>query len=106
MSLNTRKISHRYSRRRDVDDIIRFNVRKLVQYADDSFHVDKVWDPQAKKIRRVKCAKVYHLNLIIRMETLAGQRRLPTAAPEKKTISFKHVRVILNQDGIVRMSEV
>ena len=105
VDLNTRKISRRYSRRRDVDDIIRFNVRKLIQYADDSFHFDKVWDSKTKKIRKIKCAKVYHLNLIIRMETLAKQRKLP-AKQKKKTISFKRVRVILNQDGIVRMREV
>jgi hypothetical protein len=105
VSLNTRKISRAHSRRGDIDDIMRFNVRKLIQYADDSFHFDKVWDAKAKKIRRVKCAKVYHLNLIIRMETASARRKLP-AARAKKTISFKHIRVILNQDGIVRMSEV
>jgi hypothetical protein len=109
VTLETRKISRSHTRHRDIDDIIRFNVRKLIQYADDSFHFDKVWDPRAKKIKRIKCAKVYHLNLIIRMETLAdqGKRKLRLArAHEKKMIIFKHVRVILNQDGIVRMSEV
>jgi hypothetical protein len=109
VSLDTRKISRSHTRHRDIDDIIRFNVRKLVQYADDAFHFDKVWDPHAKKIKRIKCAKVYHLNLIIRMETLAdqGKRKLAlTRAHEKKRIIFKHVRVILNQDGIARMHEV
>jgi hypothetical protein len=110
VALDTRKISRSHTRHRDIDDIIRFNVRKLVQYADDAFHFDKVWDPRVKKIKRIKCAKVYHLNLIIRMETLAdqGKRKLALVAraPEKKRIIFKHVRVILNQDGIVRMSEV
>ncbi|MCL1818616.1 MAG: hypothetical protein FWG35_06770 [Spirochaetaceae bacterium] len=89
-----------------MDDIIRFNIRKLIQYADDSFHFDRVWDPQAKKIRRVKCAKVYHLNLVIRVETLAGQEQLPAAPREKNTITFAHIRVVLNQDGIVRMTEI
>ncbi|MDR1932772.1 MAG: hypothetical protein LBQ57_08140 [Spirochaetales bacterium] len=109
VTINTQKISRYHSRRRDINEIIRFNVRKLVQYADDSFHFDKVWDPRTRKIRRIKCAKVYHLNLIIRLETLTGQREtklgLP-AAQEKKQIIFKHVRVILNQDGIVRTAEV
>ena len=109
VSLDTKKISRNHTRHRDVDDIIRFNVRRLVEYADDSFHFDKIWDPHTKKIKRVKCAKVYHLNLIIRMETLVdqGTRKLHIAsAREKKRIIFKHVRVILNQDGIVRMTEV
>ncbi|MDR1625146.1 MAG: hypothetical protein LBT33_01280 [Spirochaetia bacterium] len=109
VTLDTRRISRWHTRRRDIDEIIRFNVRKMVQYADDSFHFDTVWDPRAKKVKKIKCAKVYHLNLIIRLETLADQRRkkLPLAVShEKKQIIFKHVRVILNQDGIVRMAEV
>jgi hypothetical protein len=109
VTLDTRRISRWHTRHRDIDEIIRFNVRKMVQYADDSFHFDKVWDPQLKKIKRIKCAKVYHLNLIIRLETLADQSRKKlalTASQEKKQIIFKHVRVILNQDGIVRMGEV
>ncbi|MDR3200647.1 MAG: hypothetical protein LBT68_04245, partial [Spirochaetales bacterium] len=109
VTIDTREISRRHTRHRDISEIIRFNVRKLVQYADDSFHFDKVWDPHVKKIKRIKCAKVYHLNLIIRLETLAeqGRKRLRLAgAQEKKQIVFRHVRVILNQDGIVRMAEV
>jgi hypothetical protein len=97
--IDTEKVSKRHTRHRDINDIIRFNVRKLIQYADDSFHFDKLWDSRAKKIKRIKCAKVYHLNLIIRLEILAAPR-------EKKQIVFKHVRVILNQEGIVRTSEV
>jgi hypothetical protein len=97
--IDTAKVSKRHTRHRDINDIIRFNVRKLIQYADDSFHFDKVWDSHTKKIKRIKCAKVYHLNLIIRLETLAAPR-------EKKQIVFKHVRVILNQEGIVRANEV
>jgi hypothetical protein len=96
--LDTEKIFKHHTRRRDISDIIRFNVRKLVQYADDPFHFDKMWDSQTKKIQRIKCAKVYHLNLIISLET--------QSAKEKNQIVFKHVRVILNQDGIVRMNEV
>jgi hypothetical protein len=96
--LDTEKISTRHTRHRDINDIIRFNIRNLIQYADDPFHFDKVWDSAKKKIQRVRCAKVYHLNLIIRLDTLSGPK-------QKKRITFKHVRVILNQDGIVRMSE-
>jgi hypothetical protein len=109
VTLNTRRISRWHTRHRDIDEIIRFNVRKMIQYADDSFHFDTVWDPGAKKVQKIKCAKVYHVNLIIRLETLADQRRkkLPLpAAYEKTQIIFKHLRVILNQDGIVRMAEV
>jgi hypothetical protein len=109
VTIDTQEISRRHTRHRDISEIIRFNVRKLVQYADDSFHFDKVWDPNVKKIKRIKCAKVYHLNLIIRLETLAeqGKKRLRLAGPqEKKQIIFRRVRVILNQDGIVRMAEV
>jgi hypothetical protein len=109
VTLDTRKISRQHTRQRDIDEIIRFNVRKMVEYADDAFHFDKVWDPHLKKIKKIKCAKVYHLNLIIRLETLADQSRKKLSlskGQEKKQIIFKHVRVILNQAGIVRMAEV
>jgi hypothetical protein len=96
--LDTQKISKRHTRHRDINDIIRFNIRNFIQYADDPFHFDKVWDPAKKKIERVRCAKIYHLNLIIRLDTLSGPK-------QKKRITFKHVRVILNQDGIMRMKE-
>ena len=96
--LDTRKISSLHTRHRDINDIIRFNIRKFIQYADDPFHFDKVWDQVSGKVRRLRCAKVYHLNLIIRLETVE-------TAKEKKQVVFKHVRVILNQDGILRMAE-
>ena len=96
VSLDTGRMDARGGREA-VHDIIRFNVRNLVQYADDPVRYERVWDSASNRIRRVACSKVYHLNLIIKIEAPSGTT--------KERVAFKHVRVILNQDGILRVSE-
>lgn len=95
VSLDTGRMDAR-SGREAVHDIIRFNVRNFIQYADDPVKFERVWHPASGRIKRAACSKVYHLNLIIKIETPSGST--------KEQVAFKHVRVILNQDGILRVS--
>jgi len=67
VSLDTKKIGRIHVRHRDISDIMRFNVKRFIQYADDPYRIQEVWHAQSRKIRKVKCAKVYHLNLVVRM---------------------------------------
>ena len=54
--------------------------------------------PETSKIKTIRCAKVYHLNLVLCLENYGKKA--------KRTRSYKHVRVILNQKGIVRITDV
>ena len=98
VTLDTGTIRKLYARNRDINNIIRFNVRKIIQYADDPFYIEELWHPEAGKIKKIRCAKVYHLNLVLGLKNLSRKKA--------KDEFSKHVRVILNQKGIVRISDV
>ena len=93
IELQTEKISEYHKRHSNINDIIRFNVKNFLQYADDPISVENLWDPKKKHIIKVPCAKVYHLNIIFRM-------KMPN-----KQIHYKKIRVILNQKGILEVLE-
>jgi len=98
VSLDTKKIGKIHVRHRDISDITRFNVKKFIQYADDPVRIQEVWHSPSRKIRKVKCAKVYHLNLVVRMEALHEK--------DGDRIRFKRVRAILNQKGLLEVVEI
>ncbi len=98
VSLDTKRIGRIHVRHRDISDIMRFNVKRLIQYADDPYHIQEVWHGPSRKIKKVKCAKVYHLNLVMRMEALHDNKG--------DRIHFKRVRAILNQKGLLEVVEI
>jgi hypothetical protein len=82
----------------DVNDIIRFNVRNFITYADDPDRTVSIWDMKNQTIKDVHCEKSYHLNLIIKLEAKDNVNR--------NFVSYRKVRVILDQRGIKRVQEM
>ena len=58
------------------------------------------------RVERVRCARVYHLNLCVRLKA----RRLPCDSQEArdapKTMQMERARLVVNQQGIVRLEHL
>jgi hypothetical protein len=97
VKLKPKEITRMHQRNIDIHDIIRFNVRNFIQYADDPVRFEEVYNSETKQIEKVECLKVYHLNIVLRMEYVDDHG--------VENITFKKVRVVLTQNGIKGMSE-
>ncbi|MCM2323188.1 MAG: hypothetical protein NDJ90_07980 [Oligoflexia bacterium] len=98
VTLYSKKISRLHQRRRDINDIMRFDVSQWVKHADDpeskAFHFNR----ETRTMESVTCQKVYHLNMVIRYQS--------PGADGKMRDTLERVRLILNRDGIVQLEEV
>ncbi len=97
ITLFNKKINHFHTRRKDISDVIRFNVRGFLRYADDPIQFISKWNVDKKKIENIPVSKVYHLNLVLKL----------TSFKEKKVnkIHYKKFRVIIDQKGIKSVLE-
>jgi hypothetical protein len=99
MQLKSNLIAQIHNRVQNVHDIVRFNVKNLIQYADDPYKQYPIIsreDPSGNQI--VRQYKVYHLNLIFKVTRLTSKK-------EQESF-FKQVRIILDQNGIKKMEEI
>ncbi|MHA1672992.1 MAG: hypothetical protein ACTSYI_05140 [Promethearchaeota archaeon] len=98
VTLYTDKIKEYHERHGDVNDIIRFNVKHFLQYADDPISKEIIWDSNTTQVHTVDCAKVYHLNVIMKLRTISEDLG-------SISMYYKKIRVILDQNGILRVTE-
>jgi len=91
-------IRSRHERHTDINDILRFNVRHFLSYADDPFRWRFVWQIEAQEFRKIKYAKVYHVNVIFKLEYMG--------ATQQNRVQYKKIRVVLDQNGIKRVVEL
>lgn len=87
-----------HERRRDLNDIMRFNIRELIAQADDSAVDYPYVDPASGDVRVAQCARVYHINLVLKYTYYDRD--------EQVTIHYERIRIVVNKDGIVRLEEV
>jgi hypothetical protein len=87
-----------HERRRDLNDIMRFNVRELVAQADDSAVEYPYVDAATGDVRVAACARVYHLNMVIKYTYFNRE--------DQVTIHYERIRIVVSKDGIVRLEEV
>ncbi len=87
-----------HERRRDLNDIMRFNVRELIAQADDSSVDYPYVDPASGDLRTAACSRVYHVNLLVKYTYYDRD--------EQVTIHYERIRIVVNKDGIVRLEEV
>ncbi len=98
VTLHSNKIKEFHQRHGDVNDILRFNVKHFLQYADDPINKEVLWNATTTQIQTVECAKVYHLNVIMKLKTTSE-------VPGSVSMYYKKIRVILDQNGILRVTE-
>ena len=97
LTLETNKIKDLHERHGDISNIIRFNVRHFLQYADDPMYFETMWDKDTQKLTEVACNKAYHINIIFKL--------ISNAEEVQEQIFYKKVRVILDQQGIKQVLE-
>ncbi len=97
ITLFNNKIKQFHTRRKNISDVIRFNVRGFLRYADDPIQFLSKWNSDKKKIENIPVSKVYHLNLILKLTSFKGKK--------VNKIYYKKFRVILDQQGIKRVLE-
>ncbi|TFF94718.1 MAG: hypothetical protein EU544_04135 [Promethearchaeota archaeon] len=95
ISLLNRIIEEIHTRKKDLSNIIRFNIKEFLRYADDPIEKYTYWNPEEKRIETIPIAKVYHINVILKMSTFHDKKL--------ETVKFRKFRVILDQDGIKRV---
>ncbi|MCM2266508.1 MAG: hypothetical protein NDI60_01895 [Elusimicrobiales bacterium] len=87
-----------HERRRDLNDIMRFNIRELVDQADDSAVDYQYVDPASGEVRTAACSRVYHMNMLLKYAY--------TGRDAQPVVHYERIRIVLNKDGIVRLEEV
>ncbi|MBN2154660.1 MAG: hypothetical protein JW776_01270 [Candidatus Lokiarchaeota archaeon] len=95
MQLDAFKLLKIHEREGDIHDIIRFNIKNIIRYADDPFKEYPIWNKDTDDVEYIKQYKIYHINLIFRVRTL---NKTTTKIPY-----LKKVRIVLDQDGIKRL---
>lgn len=91
------KIDQIHTRKKNISNIIRFNVREFLRYADDPIQNELLWNNIKRTVDIIPVSKVYHLNIVVKLTNSIGK--------EVKKVSVKKFRVILDQNGINRIEE-
>jgi hypothetical protein len=79
-------------------DIMRFNVRHFLVRLDDPEEKVRYFDTGREAFGEAKIPKVYHLNLVIRVER--------DDAHGRRTQRLDHLRIVLNKQRIVRIERI
>ena len=98
IALYPEKILGSHDRRKDLKDIMRFNIKDFITQADDSCVEYPFADPATGQIRTSVCSRVYHINMVIKYSY--------ADAKGVKMIHFDRIRIVLNKEGLVRLEEV
>ena len=98
IALYPEKILGSHDRRKDLKDIMRFNIKDFITQADDSCVEYPFADPATGQIRTSVCSRVYHMNMVIKYSY--------ADAKGVKMIHFDRIRIVLNKEGLVRLEEV
>jgi hypothetical protein len=78
-----------HARMRDVTDIIRFDVNRFLERMDEPFEARRALDPSTLETEDFACARVYHVNLILKL----GDH-------------LRRMRLVVDQNGIKRIEEI
>ncbi len=98
IALYPEKIISTHDRRKDLNDIMRFNIKDFITQADDSAVEYPYADPATGLIRTAFCSRVYHMNMIVKYSYSDAQG--------VSQIHFDRIRIVLNKEGLVRLEEV
>ncbi len=78
-----------HARMRDVTDIIRFDVDRFLDRMDEPFETRRALNPGTLETEDFTCARVYHINIVLKLED-----------------HLRRMRLVLDQNGIKRIEEV
>ena len=78
-------------------DIVRFNLGRLRRRMDEPYEPYRLIHPEERQVLTVRCARVYHVNFILRITTMSGNGQ---------ATETERVRVVVDQRGIKRIEHV
>jgi len=81
-----------------LNDIIRFNFARFRQRMDEPVEVRKIVHPTNRSVVAVTCARVYHVNVILKITRGEGRKDASSW--------MERVRVVLDQGGLKRVESV
>ena len=88
--LDGKSIDLSHGRLSDVNDIMRFNIWRMLILADDSNHDVRLFNVRRSQVETVVCPKVYHINMLLNFYS-GGDDTL---------VSSERVRVVFDRAGI------
>lgn len=88
--LDGKNIDVNHGRLSDVNDIMRFNIWRMLILADDPKHDVRLFNVSEAHVETVVCPKVYHLNIILSFYSGLAH----------ELVSSERVRVVFDRDGI------
>ena len=80
-----------------VTDIIRFNIERLLHDMDDPEYAIEYVDLEDFSVEKLRAAKSYHLDIAFRFSIDDGKH---------KSCSVRMIRLVLDKNGIKRMTEI
>lgn len=87
-------IGELHGRLSDINDIIRFNIRRLLNRADDPTRTVPMYEPEVDRVSQIEMHKLYHLNVVFALKVPG------------KTSRIRRVRVVFDKTGIRRLEEL
>ncbi|TXT63574.1 MAG: hypothetical protein BAJALOKI1v1_700003 [Promethearchaeota archaeon] len=97
ITLFNHEIDKIHTRKHNLSNILRFNIRQFLKYMDDPIEYISHWNNTTKEVHQMGIANVYHLNIVYKLTSFKGT--------EQEEIQFNKFRVILDQKGIKRVEE-
>jgi len=98
INLKPRSIMRNHARRKGINDIMRFNMARLIQQADDPVADYNYFDSSSGIMRQAECSRVYHINVIVRYTYVDREG--------EEQEYFERHRLVVNKNGILRKEEV
>ncbi|MEE2827573.1 MAG: hypothetical protein VX498_00175 [Myxococcota bacterium] len=91
--LSSKKLQRQFAGATGLTDVVRLNMQPLMARMDDAWEVYRYVHPQTREIYETRCARVYHINVLLRLESQGEEATLV------------RVRVVMDKKGIRRVED-
>ena len=93
IELSSASLQEQFAGATGLTDVVRLNMQPMLARMDDAWEIYRYVHPQTREICETRCARVYRVNVLLRLESESGDSTL------------NRVRVVLNKEGIQRVED-
>jgi uncharacterized membrane protein YeaQ/YmgE (transglycosylase-associated protein family) len=94
VQLSSASLSEHLAGATGLTDVVRLSVAPMLERMDDNWEIYRYVHPQTRALCDARCARVYHINVLLRLTSSHGETVL------------KRVRVVMSKKGIERVEPV
>lgn len=109
MAVNWQSIDRQLQNVSGLDDVFRIDLhhfcRRMVP-AEEVHHRLAEGGLGCPRVEKVRCARVYHLNLVVRLKSRSLPESSQKARDTSMTMQMERARLVVNQQGIVRLEQL